>query len=446
MNILVLYALQDRKNKTRQTILDSLYCFSRYDKGNKYYYFNVSHANGIRKMLKDKNQNFQISGIIIHYSMIAQRVNTVWWQENKNAIIEMLKGYNCVKIIIPQDEYSYTDGIREIIKEGGVHYVYTIAEKEEYSILYPADLIGDRKIYFETVYTGYIDEKLHRKIKKKGYNAERKIDIGYRARKLSYALGKHSQLKVEVAEVFLNFLKTNNISLVYDIENTNDGRAHGEAILGNDWIKFLLNCRVMLGCLGGSSLMDSDGSITKKVEEYCLKHPKASFEEVEEQCFKGLDYNIHIFSLGPRHFECAMTKTCQVLIEGNYGGVFRANIDYIEVKKDFSNLNEVIKKIMDVNYCEQIAENCYQHVVLSQKYTYAYFVERVVKNFGVKEGKEKFLLRLSILCSLSNIQSIYTPRIIRGFDKFFCLFEKYNRTVIYKFLNNIWKEIIKKIS
>lgn len=38
-------------------------------------------------------------------------------------------------------------------------------------------------------------------------------------------------------------------------------------------------------------------------------------------------------------------KTCKLLMKGDYAGVFRAGRDYIEIKKDFSNLDEVIQKV-----------------------------------------------------------------------------------------------------
>lgn len=120
------------------------------------------------------------------------------------------------------------------------------------------------------------------------------------------------------------------------------------------------------------------GCIAKNVDAYCRKNPEASFEEVEARFFPGQDNYIHLFALSPRHFECAMTETCQVLVEGDYSGVFEPGVDYIEIKKDFSNIPEVIEKIKDVDYCEQIAKNCYRHVVESGKYTYEGFVNTII--------------------------------------------------------------------
>jgi hypothetical protein len=138
----------------------------------------------------------------------------------------------------------------------------------------------------------------------------------------------------------------------------------------------------MLGCLGGSSLMDVDGTIVARVNRYCADYPDASFEEVEQACFPDQDGKIHLYALSPRHFECAMTKTCQILIEGDYFDVFQPNVHYIELKKDYSNLTDVLNMIGDKTACEKIAQRCYDDIVAlppdKNKNTYAWFANHII--------------------------------------------------------------------
>lgn len=395
-----------------------------------------------------KYHNIELSAIIVHYSAISQRYDTVWWNRNKQLLISLMQQYQCTKILIPQDEYNYNGNVREFISKAGIQYIYTCAYKEDYEKLYPK-ILGYTHI--ETVYTGYIDEVTLKKIQKKGYGKKRTIDIGYRARKLPYWLGKHGQLKYELAEVFLDYFKTNSSNLTYDIANTSQANSNQNVLLGDSWIDYLLNCRTVLGCLGGSGLLDIDGNIAKKVNKYCNEHPNASFEEVEKKCFKGKDNEIHLFALSPRHFECAMTKTCQILVEGNYNGVFESNIDYIELKKDFSNIAEVISKVQDIKYCEQIAENCYNHVVLSGKYTYAKYVENIIRKI-TKIENGIFSFRLWFLCKKSKFRSVhYIPSFsfLKSFPKelglwllgkIFKLFEPFRNTTLHKSLKHAWDE------
>jgi len=101
---------------------------------------------------------------------------------------------------------------------------------------------------------------------------------------------------------------------------------------------------------------------------------------LEVACFPGLDGNLKLFALSPRHFEACMTRTCQALVEGEYGGILKPGVHYIEIKKDWSNIPEVIKQIEDVDYCERIADNAYRDIVESGSYTYRNFVQLVLEH------------------------------------------------------------------
>jgi hypothetical protein len=156
----------------------------------------------------------------------------------------------------------------------------------------------------------------------------------------------------------------------------------------------------MIGCLGGSGLLDADGSIREKVEAYVGEHPGASFDEVEAACFPGRDGNLHLFALSPRHFECAMTRTCQVLVEGDYDGVLIPGVHFIEVKADYRNLAEVIEQVRDVDGCREMAERCHRDLVASEKHTYRRFAAGVVAHIGEQVPRPNsggFLFRLAFV-------------------------------------------------
>ncbi len=398
MNILVLYVINEKK--PRKTIEDSLYCFSEYDNTNTYYYLNIFDTFSLDEVRKYTSEFEKISAVIIHYSAIALRYDSVWWKRNYEKIVDLINKFKCPKLIIPQDEYNYTADIHKIIKDTKIEAIYTCANEEDYEKLYPRSL-GYKKI--STVFTGYVDEKTLSMIQNRTNIGKRPIDIGYRARKLPYWLGKHGQLKAELADQIGKYLEDHETGLTYDIANTSD--RNSKVYLGSDWIDFLLNCRTMLGCLGGSGLIDYDGSLKIKVDKYMEANPTACFEECEEACFPGKDNEIHLFALSPRHFECAMTRTCQLLVEGDYAGVFEAGRDYIEIKKDFSNISQVIEKVKDVSYCEKIADNCYENVVNSGKYTYSSFVHDVISYKNIIDKGQDYLHELNKYCRISKIEA-----------------------------------------
>jgi len=139
----------------------------------------------------------------------------------------------------------------------------------------------------------------------------------------------------------------------------------------------------MLGVEGGASILDDDGSIQKCVFQYMAKHPNSAFSEVEKICFKGKDGTFQYFMITPRHFEACMAKTCQILLEGNYSGILKPGKHYLELKKDFSNLDDVLHKVSIDSQRQGIVDQAYKDIVMSGKYTYDKFVRLVLqKSFG----------------------------------------------------------------
>ena len=71
------------------------------------------------------------------------------------------------------------------------------------------------------------------------------------------------------------------------------------------------------------------------------------------------------FAISPRHLEAVITKTAQVLVEGRYSGVLEPERHYIPVRRDFSNLDEALERLRDVEAVEAMTERAYRDVYLS---------------------------------------------------------------------------------
>ena len=125
-----------------------------------------------------------------------------------------------------------------------------------------------------------------------------------------------------------------------------------------------------------------------RTERYLAEHPDASFEEVEAACFPGEDGKLQLFAISPRHLEACATRTCQVLVEGEYSGVLRAGEHYIPIAKDLSNVEEVLDIVQSDSERERITANAYRDVVASGDYTYRGLVEKVEGESGLSELAE----------------------------------------------------------
>lgn len=273
-----------------------------------------------------------------------------------------------VKVALPQDEFIHTDQLCDFLKSFQVDCVFSVAPESEWPKIYSS--IDRTKVRFFNVLTGYIDEGLAAKIASLGSPA-RSIDVGYRARLATPSLGRHGYLKTQIAEVFQE--AASHAGLVVDISNR-----HEDAFVGDAWYRFLLRCKYTIGVEGGSSVLDRDGSITQKTEEYVAQHPGASFEEVEAACFAGLDGQLRLFALSPRHLEACATRTCQILVEGDYNGVLIPWRHYIPLRRDFGNLGEVLHLVKDDDLRAEITENAYREIVASGAYSYREFANSVV--------------------------------------------------------------------
>ena len=152
---------------------------------------------------------------------------------------------------------------------------------------------------------------------------------------------------------------------------------------GQDWIKFLCDSEFTLGIEGGSSLYDPEYKYFKKCIKYEKENPNASFNEIMRNCFKGKDNKITAAVITPRIFEATMAKSCLILREGKFNNILKKNIHYISVKKDFSNVNKIIKSISKYDV-KKIIDNCYKDLILSENYSYTKFVKDFFNDNSLK--------------------------------------------------------------
>ena len=102
-----------------------------------------------------------------------------------------------------------------------------------------------------------------------------------------------------------------------------------------------------------------------------------SLAELQEGALGRWDGNIPYRTLGPRHFEAAAFRVCQVLFEGDYSGALEPGVHYVPLAKDFSNVDEVIAAIRDPVRRRAITERAYDDLVASGRYSYERFIAEV---------------------------------------------------------------------
>ncbi len=282
----------------------------------------------------------------------------------------VLKSMRAVKIALPQDEFINTKWLCDFINEFELDGVFSVAPESEWPVIYPT--VDSRKPRFFRVLTGYLDESTVTRIETLAQTTgERPIDIGYRTA-VSPWWGRFGFLKQQLADVFQDRARSRGLSM--DISSRRE-----DFFRGDDWYRFLLSCKYALGVEGGASLLDWDGTVSERGRVYLASHPNASFEELEAACFPQLDGSLRLRAITPRHLEACATRTCQILIEGDYNGILKAGQHYIELKRDFSNVDQVLDLIEQDHLRVDITERAYREIVESGEFTYRRFVEYVIQ-------------------------------------------------------------------
>ena len=365
----------------RVAIDDHLYSFKRHGDCNCFY-VNVAARSIPNYILK-----LPIDTIIFHTTFLSTRW-TPWLFDSMMDKVACLEKHPAEKVAFPQDEFIHTTHLATFINRFDIKRVYSLFKASEWPKIYPG--VDLSKVDFQQVMPGYLEDAFAKKIE--GFVDSKKprpIAIGYRAWHAAAWLGRHGQKKHLVASVVRE--RAEAIGVPVDISTEEK-----DTILGWDWFRFLAKSRTVIGVEGGASILDKDGAIKKATEAFVADHPNASFEEIEAACFPGIDGKFDGVAISPRHLECCLTRTCQVLMEGEYNGVLKAGEHYIELKSDYSNLDEVLNLVKDEKLCSIIAERAYKHVVESGAYNYRSFVREILNSFPEPQKRAPFWLPIAL--------------------------------------------------
>mgnify|MGYP003393234436 CR=1 FL=1 len=354
----------------RDTIRSHLYCWKHYS---KYRCIYINIAFGFPWWIL---QRVDIVYVVYHTTLLSLRwLPTLF--EHRSALCRPLANITVPKIAIPQDEFLHTDLLGRFLADQQITHLYTCASENDWKNIYERHL-DFSKVAVKTVLTGYLDEgtvmridaiKLQRRV--------RSCDIGYRAWRAASWLGQHGQHKVRAGSVICEAAKRRGFRVDCSLREE-------DVLVGDDWFKFLLNCRATVGAPGGASVLDRDGSVKASVEAYEHAHPEATFEEIRKECFPGRDGELDLACISPRHLEACLTETCQILIEGNYNGVLHPWRHYIPVQPDYRDVEAALEALADERIVDRIVKTAYEDIVASKRWTYESFVGEIERDvFGV---------------------------------------------------------------
>jgi hypothetical protein len=310
------------------------------------------------------------AGIMLHTTFLTGRWHQGFYTWKRQ--FEWLSGFDAPKVALPQDEYDHSQILDEWLYELGVTVIFTNFPPQQRQMLYP---VMSRTAAFEECFTGYVDPKAVATHRSSAPLASRPLDVAYRAQNLPYWFGSHGQLKHRIAVAATEAASA--LGMSYDI-STEQSRT----VLGPAWFDFLASARATVGVESGSSVLDRRGAIQSMIRRRLIDHPSATFASIDAQMPAGWD-DYRFYAIGPRHLEAATTRTAQILVEGEYGGVLEAGRHYIPVQRDLGNLPEALESMRNTDLLQTMVDRTYDEVACNELLTYPAFGRRVHEYLGV---------------------------------------------------------------
>jgi hypothetical protein len=365
-SILVLY--HSRVAPVRPAIADHLDSFRRYG-GRPCIYVNMA-VRSVPAWI----DRIDIDLVVLHTILLSDR-----WQPDdfRDVALRMrpLRRVRAPRVAIPQDEFINIDVLVEVLAELGVDHVFSCAPDDTWTTLYGP--LMDAGAGVTRVLPGYLEPATVERFENLAPSVgERDIDIGYRAWKPKPWLGRHGMRKGWIADAFAAQGRAAGLRTDISLEAR-------DTLVGDEWLRFLLRSRYTIGVESGAGILDRDGRIRACADAYESSHPGATFEAVEASCFPGLDGNLNLRTISPRHLEAAAARTTQILVEGTYSGILEPGRHYIPVREDLANVDDVVAAIRDGDGHREIAERAYVDVVASGRYGYEAFVGTVLSAVGL---------------------------------------------------------------
>ena len=295
--------------------------------------------------------------------------------------IEKLKSFKGIKLISVQDEYDHTNKLKAAMQQIGYHVVFTAVPQSMLEKVYPEEEFPHTE--FISVLTGYVSDQIMERGRAASSLRDRPIHLGYRGRELSPRYGRLGFEKVEIGRRMRTICIERGIP--HDIEWED-----GERIYGDAWHDFITSCRAVLGTESGSNVFDFDGEVIAQYQEMtAARDGPVAYSEFRIHT-DPIEARYDMAQISPRIFEAAALHTPMILFTGRYSGIIEPDTHYIELKKDFSNVNAVLARLDDLEGLSRMAQRAYDRLVGSGEFSYRRFagavdqtIRRKAKELGV---------------------------------------------------------------
>jgi hypothetical protein len=299
--------------------------------------------------------------ILVHYSLLilSDYFFPAAWRE-------LVKAFPGAKAQIIQDEHRSIDAMKARMAELGIGAVLSSLEVANLPKVYGGD--ATKGMSFYSCLPGYMADNFN------SFTpppiADRPLDVVYRGRELLYRLGRGAREKSLIGEQMLAVARRHGLKV--DISSKEESRIYKQG-----WIEFLMSGRATLGVEGGVTIFHFDDAIERATDRYLEAHPGAGFEEVWQAVLAPHEGNVVHRTITPKLFEAIATKTALVLYPGRYRGILQADRHYIPFERDGSNAAEVVAKIKDTAFLQDLVDRTHAELIGREDLSARFYVGQV---------------------------------------------------------------------
>ncbi|MDB3995868.1 hypothetical protein N9441_02980 [Candidatus Pelagibacter sp.] len=137
-----------------------------------------------------------------------------------------------------------------------------------------------------------------------------------------------------------------------------------------EWANYINSCKCMFASNTGCDYFTLNDDLRNRVNNSKI----TNFNIIYDKFFKNLNKSTVYRCVTGKITEPAATKTALILVEGDYYN-FQPNIHYISLKKDYSNIDECMEKLNDLQFINLITENSYK--LVKENYLYHHLINKL---------------------------------------------------------------------
>lgn len=180
---------------------------------------------------------------------------------------------------------------------------------------------------------------------------DRPIDIGYRAFDGAWYLGHDDRTRI--ADIVSTVAARRGFRLDVSLDPAS-------RLAESEWYGFLGDCVGQLGTESGTDAFDLDDAMRNAVNGYCAANPGTQFADVVSRFFPPGGERVSGRTVSSRHIEAAAARSVQLLLPGDYAGVFKPGEHYLEIRRDGANVEDALARFADPALRARMADAAFE--------------------------------------------------------------------------------------